>query len=103
MIFIKCTSPHSLHTYTCNMYKLNSLLTCFQLGFIAQLVEHRTSIMEVMGSNPVKAFFLGFIWNCLSCFIPAKITFTSTITILSRYMYLVNKFCHCLFNVIEVK
>ena len=24
-------------------------------GFIAQLVEHRTSIAEVMGSNPVEA------------------------------------------------
>ena len=33
-------------------FKLNSLLTCFQQGFMAQLVEHRTGIMEVMGSNP---------------------------------------------------
>ena len=30
-------------------------------GFIAQLVEHRTGITEVMGSNPVDAFiFSGF-------------------------------------------
>ena len=31
-------------------------------GFIAQLVEHRTGIAEVMGSNPVEAliFFSGF-------------------------------------------
>ena len=30
-------------------------------GFIAQLVEHRTGIAEVMGSNPVKALiFSGF-------------------------------------------
>ena len=32
-------------------------------GFIAQLVEHRTGIVEVMGSNPVEAlifFFAGF-------------------------------------------
>ena len=30
-------------------------------GFIAQLVEHRTGIVEVMGSNPVEAliFFQG--------------------------------------------
>ena len=34
-----------------------------QQGFVAQLVEHRTSIMEVMGSNPIEAseFFLGFV------------------------------------------
>ena len=37
-----------------NGYKLNSHLTCFQRGFIAQLVEHRTGIAEVMGSNPVE-------------------------------------------------
>ena len=31
-------------------------------GFIAQLVEHRTGIAEVMGSNPVEALiFSGFI------------------------------------------
>ena len=43
-------------------------ITCFQRGFIAQLVEHRTGIAEVMGLNPVGAseFFLGFICNCLS-------------------------------------
>ena len=32
-------------------------------GFIAQLVEHRTGLAEVMGSNPVEAlifFFSGF-------------------------------------------
>ena len=39
--------------------KLPSLPTC---GFITQLVEHCTSIVEVMGSNPVEAliFFSGF-------------------------------------------
>ena len=56
-------------------YKLNSHLTCFQQSFIAQLVEHRTGIAEVMGSNPVGAseFFLGFVCNCLrdqSLFMP---------------------------------
>ena len=36
-------------------------------GFIAQLVEHRTGIAEVMGSNPVEALiFLGFFFP-LSC------------------------------------
>ena len=45
--------------------KLNLLFTCFQQGFTAQLVEHRTGIAEVMGSNPVGAseFFLGFLCN----------------------------------------
>ena len=42
-------------------------------GFIAQLVEHRTGIAEVMGSNPVEAliFFFFFFFrlllsNCLN-------------------------------------
>ena len=55
----------------------NSHLTCFQRGFIAQSVEHRTGIAEVMDSNPVEAsdfFFLGSLCNCLSCFITARIT-----------------------------
>ena len=38
--------------------KLTSLPMC---GFIAQLVEHRTGIAEVTGSNPVEALiFSGF-------------------------------------------
>ena len=47
-------------------------------GFIAQLVEHRIGIAEVMGSNPVEAseLFLGFLCNCLSGFTTAKIIFT---------------------------
>ena len=62
-----------------NGYKLKSHLTWFRRDFIAQLVEHRTGIMEVMGSNPVGAseLFLGFICNCLSYFVTAKISFTS--------------------------
>ena len=48
-------------------------------GFIAQSVEHRTGIVEVMGSNPVgvSEFFLGFICNCLSYFPTAKISCNS--------------------------
>ena len=38
-----------------NGYKLNSLLTYSLEGFIAQLVEHRTSIAEVVGSNPIES------------------------------------------------
>ena len=46
---------HIMSFSSYNGYKLNSHLTCFQRGFIAQLVEHRTGIVEVMGSNPVGA------------------------------------------------
>ena len=37
-------------------------------GFIAQLVEHRTGIAEVMGSNPVEAliFFRLLLSHCLN-------------------------------------
>ena len=35
--------------------ELNKLTLLPMCGFIAQLVEHRTGIAEVMGSNPVEA------------------------------------------------
>ena len=42
-------------------YELNKLTSLPMCGFIAQLVEHRTGITEVMGSNPVEALiFSGF-------------------------------------------
>ena len=55
LIYSSCT--FFLGLVVCN--KLTLLPMC---GFIAQLVEHRTSIAEVMGSNPVEAliFFSGF-------------------------------------------
>ena len=74
MIFIIYTSCHSLHIT--DGYKLNSHLTCFQRGFIAQLVEHHTGIMEVVGS------ILGFICNCLSYYLTVRITFTCSIIII---------------------
>ena len=43
--------------------ELNKLTLLPMCGFTAQLVEHRTGIAEVMGSNPVEAlifFFSGF-------------------------------------------
>ena len=42
--------------------KVNKLTLLPMCGFIAQLVEHRTGIAEVMGSNPVEAlsFFFFF-------------------------------------------
>ena len=52
--------PQSTHMIFIIYTSCNSHLTCFRRGFIAQLVEHRTGIAEVMGSNPVGAseFFL---------------------------------------------
>ena len=42
-------------------YEINKLTSLPMRGFIAQLVEHRTGIAEVMGSNPVEALiFSGF-------------------------------------------
>ena len=36
-------------------------------GFIAQLVEHRTGIAEIMGSNPVEALiFFRLLSSCLN-------------------------------------
>ena len=65
---------HFMSFSSYNGYKLNSHLTCFQQGFIAQSVEHRTGIAEGMGSNPIGAseFLLGFICNS---FITERITF----------------------------
>ena len=41
-------------------------LTCPQLnGFIAQLLEHCSSIAEVMGSNPVEVTWVSTRPNCL--------------------------------------
>ena len=60
------TSCHSLHTNY--GYKLNSHLTCFQWGFIAQSVEHIASVLQrswVWIRLEPQNFFLGFICNCL--------------------------------------
>ena len=51
-------------------YGLNKLTSLPMCGFIAQLVEHRTGIAEVTGSNPVEAlnffFFRLLLSNCLN-------------------------------------
>ena len=54
--------------YELNIYELNKLTLLPMCGFIAQLVEHRTGIAEVMGSNPVEAliFFRLLLSNCLN-------------------------------------
>ena len=57
LFHVNFTSFHCTGRYELN--KLTSLPMC---GFIAQLVELRTGIAEVTGSNPAKAliFFSGF-------------------------------------------
>ena len=45
--------------------KLNLLFTCFQRGFIAQLIQHHTSIVVVTDSVEAFFFFLGLLCNCL--------------------------------------
>ena len=52
--------------WTTGRYGLNKLTSLPMCGFIAQLVEHRTGIAEVMGSNPVEALiFSGFFFQLL--------------------------------------
>ena len=49
-------------------HELNKLTSLPMCGFIARLVEHRTGIAEVTGSNPVEAliFFRLLLSNCLN-------------------------------------
>ena len=63
LFHINFTSLHCTGRYELN--KLTSLPMC---AFIAQLVEHRTGIAEVMGSNPVEAliFFRLLLSSCLN-------------------------------------
>ena len=60
---------YTLHHFTPHgRYELNLLTSLPMCGFIAQLVEHRTGIAEVTGSNPVEAliFFRLLLSSCLS-------------------------------------
>ena len=61
--FIYTSYHFTLH----GRYELNKLTSVPMCGFIAQLEEHRTGIMEVTGSNPVEAliFFRLLLSNCL--------------------------------------
>ena len=49
---------YSSHNFTPHgRYELNKLTSLPICGFVAQLVEHRTCIVEITGSNPVQASF----------------------------------------------
>ena len=58
-------------------------------GFIAQLIEHRTGIAEVTGSNPVEAliFFRLLLSNCLNWKFTAMIAFHFSSTLLASLRY----------------
>ena len=62
-----------IYTYIISLltgrYELNKMTSLPMCGFIAQLVEHRTGIAEVTGSNPVEAmifFFRLLLSRCLN-------------------------------------
>ena len=61
-----------IYTYIISLltgkYELNKLTSLPMCGFIAQLVEHRTGIAEVTGSNPVETliFFRLLLSSCLN-------------------------------------
>ena len=72
-------SFHILHVISLlSQENKNSQFTSLPMcGFIAHLVEHRTGIAEVTGSNPVEAliFFRLLHSNCLNWKFTAKITY----------------------------
>ena len=72
LFHINFTSLHCMGKYELN--KLILLPTC---GFIAQLVEHRTGIAEVMGSNAVEALILFRVHlsNCLRWLVTVSSSF----------------------------
>ena len=83
--FIYFTSFHSFHGKNKNS-QLTSLPMC---GFIAQLVEHRTGIAEVTGSNPVEALIFFFFFrllhsNCLNWKFTAKIIYHPLYTVTGK-------------------
>ena len=68
-------------------YELNKLTSLPMCGFIAQLVEHRTGIAEVTGSNPVEAliFFRLLLSSCLNWKIHCDHSSLSSITAVQIY------------------
>ena len=76
-----------------SVYELNKLTSLPMWGFTAQLVEHRTGIAEVTGSNPVEALiFSGFIFPIASI---GKLT----AMIILHFIYLQSQFKYELFHI----
>ena len=80
-------------SYEATHWEHTSLPMC---GFIAQLVEHRTGIAEVTGSNPVEAliFFRLLHSNCLNWKFTAKITY---------HLHIYPQFIYESFHILHVK
>ena len=66
--FVYTSHQHHISSFLTGRYELNKLTSRPICGFVAQLVEHRTGIAEVTGSNPVEAlnFFRLLLSNCLN-------------------------------------
>ena len=91
----KSFSSHNRYTV------LNSCLTCFKQGFIAQSVEHCTGItgLHRIGASE---FWGGFICNCLSYFITARITVIALSDIWKYMTFIFVLFTMCLSHAIHV-
>ena len=64
-----------IYLFMLHGYLANSQYDQLPVGLITQLVEHRTGITEVMGSNHAQAYFFyqAFFGNCFSCVVTARI------------------------------
>ena len=74
----------SLKKIRAGRYELNKLTSLPVCGFLAQLVEHRTGIAEVTGSNPVEAlnFFRLLLSNWkINCDDPSSLSSTTAVQI----------------------
>ena len=72
-IYNRSTNMNYFHIYFTSFhcrgrYELNKMTSLPMCGFIAQLVERCTGIVEVTGSNPIEAliFFRLLLSNCLN-------------------------------------
>ena len=96
-ISFHCTGRYEL-------YKLTSLPLC---GFTAQLVEHRTGIAEVTGSNPVEApFFRLLPSNCLNwkIYCDDHFSLSSTTAVHMNFIcILINLYYPHLFSIIRIR
>ena len=89
------------HMFHCTgRYELNKLTLLPMCGFIAQLVEHRTGIAKVMGSNPVEALIFSrlLLSNCLNwkiyCDDHTSLSSTTAVQNMNYFIYIFHMF-HC--------
>ena len=92
---------HDLRDTGAMLYQLSSPNALPMCGFIAQLVEHRTGIAEVTGSNPIEVlvFFRLLLSNCLNwkinCDDHSSLSSTSAVQIwIISYILHALKFCN---------